>query len=226
MWMRVVLLRHGKTPGNLEGRYVGRTDEGLTGQSAEEITRFVRVRGEAFYAGIGAVRTVYTSPMRRCAETAELLFQKYPKNGLSFRAVEGLRECDFGAFEYKNYAMLNGDRAYQRFIDTGGQSGFPGGESLLAFKRRCTEAFSRAVRDALCDSGASEQTLVFIVHGGTIMAVMEAFACPHREYYSWQVKNLAGYTARAEAPAFGQPESGHGNAAGIRLLDVAKTAIL
>ena len=28
--MRILLLRHGETAGNLEKRYVGRTDEGLT----------------------------------------------------------------------------------------------------------------------------------------------------------------------------------------------------
>ncbi len=226
MQMRVVLLRHGKTPGNLEGRYVGRTDEGLTSQSAEEITRFVSACGETFYDGLGAVCAVYMSPMKRCVETAELLFQKYPRDGLSFHTVDGLRECDFGVFEYKNYAMLNGSRAYQRFLDTGGQSGFPGGEPLADFKRRCIRAFSQTVKRAFCDSRESGKTLVFIVHGGTIMAIMEAFACPHRKYYSWQAKNLSGYTARAEGFSFGASWDGHDDTGRIRLWDIAETVIL
>ena len=67
---------------------------------------------------------VLTSPMRRCVQTAEILFPDTPRE-----IVYGLQECDFGDFEGKNYAELSGDPAYQAWIDSGGTLAFPGGES-------------------------------------------------------------------------------------------------
>lgn len=34
-------------------------------------------------------------------------------------------------------------------------------------------------------SGEPRKPLVFIVHGGTIMAILDAFARLHREYFDW-----------------------------------------
>ena len=64
--MRWILIRHGKTRGNLEGRYIGcRSDENLCTEGIEELK-------QGTYPAAGKV---YTSPMRRCLETAELLFR-------------------------------------------------------------------------------------------------------------------------------------------------------
>lgn len=217
--MKILLIRHGQTAGNLEKRYVGRTDEPLLGTSKEAIAGALGNGGvfrEAIWGDRGrfesdeteAVVSVYTSPMRRCVETAELLF---PKGGLLERgctclrrmAVPELTECDFGRFEYKNYQELNGDPEYQRFLDSGGTDGFPGGETVAGFKSRCIQAFGAAVRDELAKEAGRRQAqgsdleslLVFVVHGGTIMSVMEAFAQPGKDYYSWQVGNLSGFLA-------------------------------
>lgn len=50
--MRILLLRHGETAGNLEKRYVGRTNEGLT----EAAIRAPRPRrsGSSFFTGFWA----------------------------------------------------------------------------------------------------------------------------------------------------------------------------
>ena len=63
--MRWILIRHGKTRGNLEGRYVGcRTDEPLSPEGIEELKQRSYPRAE----------WVYVSPMSRCIETAEILY--------------------------------------------------------------------------------------------------------------------------------------------------------
>ena len=46
---------------------------------------------------------------------------------------------DFGEFEGRNYAQLNGDPRYQAWIDSGGTLAFPGGESREAFIARCVD---------------------------------------------------------------------------------------
>ena len=42
-----------------------------------------------------------------------------------------------------------------------------------------------------------EKTLVFIVHGGTIMTIFERFSGTKKGYYDWQTENLSGYLADA-----------------------------
>lgn len=128
---------------------------------------------------------VFASRLKRCLQTSQILFPK--------RAPElctDLRECAFGEFEYKNYQELCGDRRYQDWVDSGGSLAFPGGESREAFSDRCCAAFEECCRRALRQGAASA---AFVVHGGTIMAILDRFSRPHRDYFDWQVPNAHGY---------------------------------
>lgn len=218
--MRVLLIRHGMTQGNLEKRYVGNTDEPLTVSCAEEL-RLAFERGKTLaLCRPEYLRSLYVSPMKRCLMTADLLFPRETYSGARREMKADLRECGFGLFEYKNYLELSGDGAYQHFIDTMGKDGFPGGESLEKFKTRCIREFVKILETEFKagSSGMEDdgQTLVFVVHGGTIMSVLEAFAVPHQEYYSWQVKNAEGFTANVHKCKNGD----------FYLTDVAKVRIL
>lgn len=171
--MEFVLIRHGRTRGNLEGRYIGcRTDEPLL---PEERARM----GNTEYPAVDAV---FASPMRRCMETAALI---YPDHVV--RCVSDLRECNFGAFENRNYEELKDEPAYQAWLNSGGEAPFPGGECRSAFSARCVRAFEETVRNL------PQGRYAFVVHGGTIMAIMERFALPRRDYYDFQLKNGEGY---------------------------------
>lgn len=170
--MTIALIRHGQTPGNAQGRYIGsRMDEGLS------------EAGRAALTGRSApkARRVFVSPMRRALETARLL---YPL--LEPEIVADFRECDFGEFEGKNYAELNGRSDYQAWIDSGGQLRFPGGESREEFVERCVRAWD-ALRPTL------KEDCALIAHGGTIMAIMAHCARPQGDYYDFQVKNGEGF---------------------------------
>ena len=173
--MKLIFIRHGKTAGNCEKRYIGTTDEPLCEEG----------RAGLLDKRYPAADIVIASPMKRCLETAKLL---YP--GQKPVLYDGLRECDFGAFEGKNYLELSKDPDYQRWIDSAGTLPFPGGERIEDFKRRCVEAFEAAV----C-AYSSADSLAFVVHGGTVMAVMERYALPKKDYYDFQVGNGCGYTA-------------------------------
>lgn len=229
--MNVMLIRHGETKGNLEKRYVGRTDEELT-ESCVEALSGTGDLGPGLFPK--PVKTIYVSPMRRCLMTKELLFPKENYPDVKTAVVEEFRECDFGEFEYKNYRELSGNAAYEHFIETMGAEGFPGGETAEEFKRRCVlefqkivlqEFFSESGRDGTPGLDAAvpgipgalfDGALVFVVHGGTIMSVMEKFARPKADYYSWQVKNLEGFSARVTLEGGRQ----------FCLTDVAKICIL
>lgn len=171
--MRFILIRHGKTRGNLERRYIGcRTDEELCAEGIAQLKT-------QHYPNVDMV---FASPMNRCIQTAGII---YP--GKQLRIVNDLRECDFGEFERCNYEELKDNPAYQAWLDSSGELPFPGGESRKEFSARCVKAFE----EIICD--LPEGNYAFILHGGTIMAIMERFAKPAGSYYDYQVQNGKGF---------------------------------
>ena len=190
----IILVRHGKTAGNLKGRYIGsRTDEPLCEEGIHALEEKVR---EGTYP---PVDLVYASPMIRCRQTAKILWPKFADSS-QIQYVPNLQECDFGAFENKNYQELSGNAEYQAWIDSNGTLPFPNGESMDAFKSRCLEAFARIVEEV---SGAEQEWIAsgktgifragIVVHGGTIMAILEQYGYPKAAYFDYQVKNGCGY---------------------------------
>lgn len=171
------MIRHGRTKGNLEKRYVGTTDEGMLSDEVNYL--------KAHTSAYRQVLHVYCSPMKRCRETAAVI---YPQ--IEYTICPDFRECDFGVFEYHNYVELEGNTEYQAWIDSNGKIPFPGGEGVELFKKRCIQEFQRVLSDAW---EMRYDTIACVVHGGTIMAIMEAFSIPFRAYYSWQADNLSGY---------------------------------
>ena len=170
--MTVYLIRHGKTQGNMERRYIGSTDQPLCLQGREEL------RGRA---GPAADR-IFASPLLRCRETAALL---YP--GQAVEVVDDLREADFGAFENRTYGELKDDPPYRAWLDTAGAAAPPGGESRAAQQVRTLRAF----RNIMAACGQDKQ-VALVVHGGTIMCLLEALEPSHR-FYDWQAPNGGGY---------------------------------
>lgn len=178
----ILLIRHGKTVGNLEGRYIGsQTDEPLCETGIRELM-------DTHYE---PVDLLYVSPMKRCLETAELLWP-----GMEKLPVEELKECNFGAFENHNYQELTGDPAYQAWIDSGGTLPFPNGESMEQFKQRCCKGFQRIVQSIEKRKAQSPDGKIrvgIVAHGGTIMAILEQYGVPKKTYFDYQVKNGCGY---------------------------------
>ena len=185
----IILVRHGKTAGNLEGRYIGsRTDEPLCEDGIHALEEKVR---EGTYP---SVDLVYASPMIRCRQTAKILWPKVADSH-QIQYVQDLQECDFGAFENKNYQELSCNAEYQAWIDSNGTLPFPGGESNEAFRKRCCQAFQRITEGLQKQEEKTGQTLraAVVVHGGTIMAILERFGTPKKNYFDYQVKNGCGY---------------------------------
>lgn len=148
--------------------------------------------------------------------------------------VPEFMEMNFGAFEYMSWQEINQDpdpahrAAYQRYIDSGGETAFPGGESKAEFTKRVCDGFERAVLPRIqtlmkeVDASVASETeagtereivfklqdhrsvedacpecsgedIVIVAHGGTIMALMERYAEPHKPYFEWSVKPGEGY---------------------------------
>ena len=181
--MKIYLIRHGLTQGNLEGRYIGcKTDEPLC-ERGISLLRSLH---------LPSVARVFVSPMKRCAESAGILYPGVPQ-----QIVPDFRECDFGDFEGKNYAELNGNPAYQVWIDSGGEIPFPGGESRKQFAQRSVSACEKL------NLFTSDADCALIVHGGTIMAIMETCARPRGGYFDFQIKCGEGFVLNKDGSYYG-----------------------
>lgn len=186
--IKLVLIRHGATEGNKEHRYIGRTDEPLSSEAKEKLSAETNCYPR--------IDRLFTSPMKRCIETAEII---YPAQKPV--VVDPLREMDFGNFEGKNYKELNGNPDYQAWIDSGGTIAFPNGESREEFIKRCCEGLREVFSQIEVSISKKEKIVQFendlltiglVVHGGTIMALCSAFG--GGEYFDYQVANGAGYS--------------------------------
>ena len=173
--LNIWLVRHGMTEGNLHQRYIGTTDEPLCIQGKETLKMMVYPEPEA----------LFVSPLLRCRETAEILF---PDN--EGEIIEELAECDFGEFENKNYKELSDNPHYQQWIDSNGTLPFPGGESKEQCRDRNLDGLEKIIDICLKNK---IQEAAAVVHGGTIMNIMEEYADRHRPFYEWHVKNGGGY---------------------------------
>jgi alpha-ribazole phosphatase len=178
--LNAVFIRHSKTASNLLKRYIGITDESLCEEG-------IRLLNKRTYPDVDVV---YISPLKRCIETAEIIYKNKEKI-----IVDGLKECNFGEFENKNYEELKDNKNYQEWIDSGGKNSFPGGEDVQSFKDRCIDTYKEIIRQSKAEN---YKTIGIIAHGGTIMSVMEKFAFPSKDYYSWHVENGNGYVMEIE----------------------------
>lgn len=173
--MKVTFIRHGMTYGNTLHQYIGATDQPLCEEGKAELSL---IRKEALWK---EAEQVFVSPMKRARETAELLFPEADQT-----VVEDLREMNFGVFEERSYIDMEKDQVYQDWVAGFCEGPVPEGELKADFTERCCRAFSEIIDNV-------SEDCVFVVHGGTIMAVLSRFGKPERGYYEWYVKNGHGF---------------------------------
>ena len=137
----LVLVRHGQTDWNVNGRYMGWQDEGLNEEGLRQAERLGR-RLERWPIG-----AVYSSPLKRAWMTAETVAGPH---SLSVQMVEDLGEMRIGAWE----GMYAGDIAarypelWKTWRVSPGDFRMPGGESLSEVRERAVRAFNRVMDDA------------------------------------------------------------------------------
>ncbi|MCR5120284.1 MAG: histidine phosphatase family protein [Lachnospiraceae bacterium] len=181
---KIYLIRHGKTKANEEKRYAGkRTDTALSEQGIRECEKQRPIINEITGSTPDRICSGY---MKRAVQTAELLFPRYEK-----LQICDLAEIDFGDFEGKNYEELNGNEAYQKWIDSNGKMDFPGGEG-----REAHTDYSLKVFNELLGDRDKDESIAVVCHGGNIMGIMMRLA--GGDYYDYMCDNLGGYSLELE----------------------------
>ncbi len=162
---RLSLYRHGQTRANEEGIYIGSTDFPLSDRGAVELT------GKMDLYQYPRVQRVYSSPLLRCTETAEILFPDVP-----MFVAEDLRELNFGDFEGKYAVDLIGREDYREWLK-GGSPDLrpPNGESVGELCVRSYRVLYRILMDMMENDLAH---CAAITHSGVISNMLTCFGLP------------------------------------------------
>ncbi|MBR5486325.1 MAG: histidine phosphatase family protein [Oscillospiraceae bacterium] len=182
---KIHFIRHGLTQANLEGRYIGRTDEPLCAQGIAQIKHLME---ECDYP---KVSKVYTSPLMRCVQTAEML---YPNTQI--KEVAELLEMDMGKFEGKTAEELKDNPDFLKWLENAVDNPPPNGEGMEDFLIRLVGALNEIILDMM-ENEIFDAAIV--THGGAIMALLAAVALPKMPMNEWQCAGGAGYTAITSA---------------------------
>jgi len=172
----LLLIRHGITEAvgqSLTGRLA---DTPLSEPGRKEVRRLSMA---LVHLGLEAI---YTSPMRRARETAEIIGQPC---GLQPRVVNGLTDVDFGSWTGRLLSELRNDEAFRAFNRHRSLTRIPGGEHLIQVQ-------DRMVRECLA---------MVDLHGGRTVA-MVGHLDPLRLLLGYFLGVTVDATARLEiAPA-------------------------
>lgn len=156
---RILLIRHGQTEWNAEGRWQGTLDVPLseTGrEQARALGRYLRGR---------PIRAIYSSDLSRAAQTAQAVGDAL---GLPVHYDPRWRELDLGVFQGLTYPEITAkypaemaglQRDYMDYV-------VPKGESRRRMQQRAFDAFNEIL------SREQGPEIVVVTHGGPIRVLL------------------------------------------------------
>ena len=160
--MKVFLVRHGETTGDLEGRYGGNYDDHLTPQGEGQLKETAsRLAGKD-------IQIIFTSNLIRAKESGKIIQSQV---GCGIEVVDGIQERNYGVL-----AGLTKEEALERYPEAveahkNPENTDPEGESLEDFQNRVLAAFK--------DIFSKEYQMVVIVsHGGPLKQVLKYLNLP------------------------------------------------
>jgi broad specificity phosphatase PhoE len=155
----IFLARHGESDWNVEKRFQGHRDRPLTERGREQ------AHALADLVGAEKIDAVYTSPLSRARETAEIVAARA---GLEAVALPELREVDTGSWSGLSRADVEArfPEGFTRWRSGG--SGWEDGESYEEMAERVIGALRKIAEDH------PDGRVLVISHGGPIRAIHAA----------------------------------------------------
>ena len=178
----IYLIRHAVNEGADKGRYIGHTDAPLSEEGRAELGQLRDDYGYPY------VESVFSSPLKRCTETAKIIYpEKEPI------IIQELSEMNFGEFENKTADELQSNEDFAGWLE--GRNAPPFGETSNEFGSRVCGAFEK-ITDGMMRSGVFSAAI--ITHAGVIGTILSAYGLPQALMHEWFTPNCCGYTLRVD----------------------------
>lgn len=166
---RLLLIRHGETSANVDGRMQGRGDDPLTERGQQQVLAVAeRLKREAH-----PVTALYTSPLGRARLTADAIGESL---GVTPQPRDGLQEINLGSLEGASAAEL------AAVLASGPDTRYPEGESLREFVERSVGTMAGLI------AAHPGETIAVVTHGGVISTVLSSWSDGYghswREFFS------------------------------------------
>jgi len=159
MTTRLILVRHGETDWNLEGRYQGQADPHLNERGREQAKLLAeRLRGER-------IEAIYSSDLSRAYETAKIIGEA---SGQEVKALPSLREVDTGVWTgltFEEVERRSPEHLQEWLADPLRVKRLEGESYLELFER--TKAAIRGIVET-----HPNETVLVVGHGGNIKCIV------------------------------------------------------
>ena len=176
------LIRNAPCEGNLQARYIGRTESPLAEEGIRLLLdlkgRYIYPEAEAFYA----------SPNTRCVDSLRILYPQADPE-----VILEMAECDFGDWENRDVTELQNDPEYKKWLSQGSQAAPPNGESNAVFMQRVCSGFEMLVKNLIHQG---DKTAVLVTSAGVIMTILTMYGLPKASFMDWQCDPGFGYSVR------------------------------
>lgn len=171
--MKIFLIRHTESEGNLKRVYAGTTDFELTEKGVKQVYGCINQFKKMCSSQASKYR-IYTSPLKRCAILSDELVNKLKAvKHIDYR----LCETNFGIFEGKTYEDLLKEfpDLVKQWNDDLINFRIPNGESLL----ECAERVN-----SFCDEViVKNEDIIVVSHGGIIKLILLKLLGLEKEHF-------------------------------------------
>jgi probable phosphomutase (TIGR03848 family) len=151
----LLLIRHGindyiqagRLPGRLPGIHLNENGRAVTKSLADRLSNI-------------PIRAIYSSPLERAMETAELIAQPHK---IEITPREGLIEIDIGEWQGLRLSNLKRSRSWRSVLNSPSRFRFPGGESFSEAQQRICQEI-----EFLSKQHGSRELVICVSHGDPI----------------------------------------------------------
>ena len=195
--MKLVFVRHAETTANAEGRLQGHADYELSPAGWDQAAKLhERLEQE----GLSPTHA-YSSPLKRCAQTADVLSRSWP---VDITYWDDLKEYDVGIVSGMTWDEIAVRHPHiDREIEDSRQlAGVEGAEPLADRRAR-----GQRVVDALLGRHADGDVVVVVTHGGILQQILAALMGTDRTW-GMSIHNTAVYDFDIDLERWGRDGDG------------------
>jgi len=184
MAIKLILIRHGESKGNVQRKFSGFQDVNLTKKGIWQAERLAYRLKEL------PVDVVYCSDLKRARHTAEIVFRS---RGIDIISNSNLREMNFGIWEGYTFEEVmarygNGYEIKSWLENIKEEINIPQGESLVDLNNRVMTELNKILEEH--KKTDKDKTIGLVSHGGTIRVIL-CNALNMELKYMWNIEQYS-----------------------------------